>query len=209
MTISKKILTTALTVIAVPLLLTGCIAVESAPQGSEQQPPATQSAAPEQSPAPAEEITDAPTVDATEPADADGDDAAPTEFPATEEPDENAVDLSAEDGTVYLHAVQAFSPRLERWVVDGDTLIFQELDCLGRTKKDVTANLVDTGANTFLATWEGDNPLINSPQSALTITDTALTPDYGEIASSRAEAQADIYQNMCIEAGGSIASFIF
>ncbi|WP_433674794.1 hypothetical protein [Microbacterium gorillae] len=155
-----------------------------------------------------EEITDAPAVDVTEPAGGDNV-TAPTEAPAAEEPDENAVDLSTEEGTVYLHAVQAFSPRLERWVVDGDTLIFQELDCLGRTKKDVTANLVDTGADTYLATWEGDNPLMHSPQSKLTITDTALTPDYGEIASSRAEAQADIYQNMCIEAGGAIASFIF
>lgn len=207
---SKK-LVAALGVSVVALSLAGCISVESAPQGTQDDPPATSTQAPTadvaQSPAPAEAIADAPSADATEPADAD--DTGQTEAPATEKSDENAVDLSAEEGTVYLYAHQAFSPTLQRWVVDGDTILFQELDCLGRIKQDVTASLVDTGSDTYVATWDGQNPLINSPESKLAITDSALTPDYGEIASSRAEAQADIYQDMCIEAGGAIADFLF
>jgi hypothetical protein len=133
----------------------------------------------------------------TEPADADAD-----------EQDTTAVDISAESGTLYLYAQQAFSPTLQRWVVDGDELLYQELNCLGGIEADVVASLVHTGGDTYVATWQGDNPLINSADSTLQINDARIAPDFGETAVSRTEAQAEMYRSMCLDAGDALVSFI-
>src|SRR5690606_13914249 len=127
--------------------LTGCV-VEKVPAGIENPQPVD-------APAPA----DAPEA----PADSANEETGDSD-PA-EEPSAVTTDLGVEDGQVqYLRAVQAFSPRLERWVVDEEAgeVTYTQYNCLGQAQAEGVATLepVDGGTDVY-ATWAGESPLDN------------------------------------------------
>lgn len=132
----------------------------------------------------------------------------------TEEPSAVTTDLGVEEGQVqYLRAVQAFSPRLERWVVDEEAseVTYSQYNCLGVTQAEGVATLepIDGGTDMY-ATWVGESPLDNVAAESvrLTITDDELVL-FADVATSRTDVEAGNYGRMCSEAGQAVADFIF
>lgn len=171
--------------------LTGCV-VEKVPAGIENPQPVDDSAPADASEAPADS--------------GDGD--------AAEEPSAVTTDLGVEDGQVqYLRAVQAFSPRLERWVVDEEAgeVTYTQYNCLGRTQAEGVATLepVDGGTDWY-ATWLGKSPLDNVAAESvrLKITEDELVL-FADVATSRTDVETGNYGRMCAEAGQAVAEFAF
>lgn len=137
-----------------------------------------------------------------------------TDDGAAEEPSTATTDLGVEDGQVqYLRAVQAFSPRLERWVVDEEAgeVTYTQYNCLGRTQAEGVATLepIDGGTDWY-ATWVGESPLDNVAAESvrLKITEDELVL-FADVATSRTDIEAGNYSRMCAEAGQAVAEFIF
>lgn len=131
---------------------------------------------------------------------------------------EVTVDLSPESATAvtYLRPMQAFSPELEVWEIDGADVYFRSYNCAGGLTHEVYATLVDNGDLTVTARWEGDAPgeLVGwsaSDESVLQIDERTLRPVPGgsdTIASTRTELELQDYAGMCTDAGKTLAAFI-
>lgn len=153
--------------------------------------------------------------DAPEPSDGGGE---PSGFEVPAPLPEVTVDLTPESDSAvtYLRPVQAFSPELEVWEIDGADVHFRSYNCAGGLTHEVYATLVDNGDLTFTARWEGDAPgeLVGwskSSESVLQIEERTLRPVPGgsdTIASTRAELELEDYAGMCTDASKTLAAFI-
>lgn len=129
-----------------------------------------------------------------------------------------ALSIEPDSGTAYLHAEQAFSPLLERWVVDGSTMRYTRWNCTGEVQVDVsgaiTVSTNNDGQEIHEVTWDGENPELytgNAATTDLIITDEVLigpyqTDDRRAIANTDAELQT--YITMCGKAGKDLADFV-
>lgn len=123
------------------------------------------------------------------------------------------IDLGSDEveGTVYLEAVQSFSPYLSKFVIDGDTLHYTKYTCLGEDKGSrASGKLMAWSVNEDKKEiqWPGDTDLQTGP---LAVTDQFLETSLvtgDEMASSDIEAQQSAFSSMCMDAGQSIAEFI-
>ncbi|MEU3041576.1 hypothetical protein ABZ700_11595 [Streptomyces diastaticus] len=133
--------------------------------------------------------------------------------PSQEQEAGTTIDLGGDEmkGTVYLEAVQSFSPYLSKFVVDGDTLHYSRYTCLGEDEGSrATGTLGAWHINEELQEiqWPGETDLQTGP---LAITDQLLETSLvtgDEMASSDLEAQKSRFSSMCMDAGQSIAEFI-
>lgn len=154
--------------------------------------------------------------DAPEPSDGGGGEQSGFEIPAPLP--EVTVDLAPESDSAvtYLRPMQAFSPELEVWEIDGADVHFRSYNCAGGLTHEVYATLVDNGDLTVTARWEGDAPgeLVGwsaSSESVLQIDERTLRPVPGgsdTIASTRTELELKDYAGMCQDAGKTVAAFV-
>lgn len=194
---TAKITTATAGLALAALALTGCV-VERVPTGAQgQQPPATS----------------APSTEAETPTEGSRDGG--TEEGGQDESTGETVDLGVEDGqTQYVRAIQAFSPELERWVVDDNAgeVTYRLVNCLGQVQAEGVATLepVEGGESQWYATWIGESPIPNvaAEQVRLEITANALT-NFGDVATSRTEIETGNFTRMCTEAGEAVAEFVF
>lgn len=131
---------------------------------------------------------------------------------------EVTVDLSpvSKTAVTYLRPMQAFSPELEVWEINGAEVHFRSYNCAGGLTHEVYATLVDNGDLTVTARWEGDAPgeLVGwsaSSESVLQIDERTLRPIPGgsdTIASTRTELELQDYAGMCQDAGKPLAAFV-
>ncbi|MFT0848873.1 hypothetical protein VR010_14130 [Actinomycetaceae bacterium L2_0104] len=130
----------------------------------------------------------------------------------------DALNIEPESGTAYLHAEQAFSPLLERWVVDGSAMHYTRWNCTGEVQADVSGSIsVSTkndGQEIHEVTWNGENPELytgDAPTTDLLITDDVLIGPY-QMDDRRAIADTDTelqtYVTMCGKAGKDLADFV-
>lgn len=185
----------ALTAVAV----TGCAYPGDAPT-TEPAPTVTVTVPPD-APAEADSSADAETSPGvTE------DDAAVKDDSSVDE-----VDLAPGDGVQYLHAVQAFSPLLESWVIDqdGGSLSYMRYTCLGRLDDGGTGAIAPYKGDKWQVTWDGDSPLrlTSGATERVSITDRALVLGT-ESATSSIEIELEKYLSMCHDAGETIANFV-
>ena len=129
-----------------------------------------------------------------------------------------ALNIEPDSGTAYLHAEQAFSPLLERWVVDDGTMQYTRWNCTGEVQADVTGSIAvstnNDGQEIHEVTWDGENPELytgNAATTDLLITDEVLigpyqTDDRRAVADTDAELQT--YVTMCGKAGKDLADFV-
>lgn len=186
------------------IALTGCVATDD---GSQSEAEPTHSSAPETS-APAESAE--PTQKATEETEApdagkEGDDKDETTGPPVSlTPDD-------EEGVMYLHPIQAFSPLLDRWVVDteGKQVHYTRYTCLGTVDDEGYGSIRAKDGDHWEVTWEGESPmrLSSGPTTSVEITDTTLT-SYPDVASTHVEMEVRKYIGMCTEAGKGVADFV-
>ncbi|MGO1971606.1 MAG: hypothetical protein ACTH2Q_01480 [Propionibacteriaceae bacterium] len=121
-----------------------------------------------------------------------------------------------DDVTVYLHAIQAFSPKVDWWRVDGEDLSYKQVNCLGRKIIDATGTLGPDEDGVREVTWDEANPLaadggeVSGLQSQLEINENHLVeegmPD-DDRATSDIEPERDRFLAMCKEAGETVADF--
>lgn len=117
----------------------------------------------------------------------------------------------------YLRAVQDFSPGLEVWSVDGDELHYVAYNCVGGRTEEAYAGLVENADLTTTARWDGDAPgeltgYSMETESDLTIDERTLRPVLGgsdTIASTRYELELQDFSRMCLDAGNSVAAFVY
>lgn len=175
-------------------------------QTQTQTPPATP--APAQPSQGTEQGWQTPGSEAESSAPAETESAAPSQEAGT------TIDLGSDEvkGTVYLEAVQSFSPYLSKFVIDGDTLHYTKYTCLGEDKGSrasgkLTAWSVNEEKKEIQ--WPGDSDLQTGP---VAVTDQFLETIYvtgDEMASSDLEAQQNAFSSMCLDAGQTIAEFVF
>lgn len=123
------------------------------------------------------------------------------------------LDLGSDDvkGTVYLEAVQSFSPYLSKFVVDGDTLHYSKYTCLGEDKGSRASGMLkawSVNEDKKEIQWPGDSDLQTGP---VAVSDQFLETMYvtgDEMASSDLEAQQNAFSSMCLDAGQAISDFI-
>ncbi|MGO1920854.1 MAG: hypothetical protein ACTH07_05745 [Microbacterium sp.] len=203
---TSKIATAGIALLATALVaLTGC----SYPGDDEDRAAFHADAQGQQPPA-----TSAPSTEPETPAEETGDDG--TENDGHTESTSESVDLSVEEGQVaYIRAIQAFSPELERWVLDQEAgeVTYSLRNCLGQTQSEGVATLEhqDGGDDTsFEAKWIGGSPIENVAAESilLEITDDTLT-NFSEVATSRTDIETGSFTRMCADAGETAAEFIF
>lgn len=135
------------------------------------------------------------------------------------------VDLTPESGTLYVRSIQAFSPKLERWVVDLDakTISFEKYICLGRKVASVKSMSVEpatvaqppAGATIVEATWPSGRDDPQYPQSGSTTTTFEVYDEYlrvrasSEAATTDAEAATGQFIDSCGDTAGAVADFVF
>lgn len=204
------------------MTLAGCVAVDSEPRGggdvaqAEEKPAKTTAPEPDATKEPETEVDETAEPDATaEPEETD-------EPIGREEEEIEETNLAAEDGeTVYLLAVQGFTPELERWTVDEEMslLHYTRYSCIGSVQEEVYASLVasedvraTTGGDLYTATWEGSNPMLaESRTTDFEITDRTLVRKNGladEVASVHLESVVAEFSGMCRDSRNAVANFV-
>lgn len=185
--------------------MTGCTAVVV-----PDEPQATVTLAPQGEAQPsqgAEQGWQTPDSEAESSAPAEAEPTAPSQEAGT------TIDLGSDEvkGTVYLEAVQSFSPYLSKFVVDGDTLHYSRYTCLGEDEGSRATGMLkpwSVNEQKKEIQWPGDSDLQTGP---VAVTDQFLETIYvtgDEMATSDLEAQQNAFSSMCLDAGQAIADFI-
>lgn len=121
------------------------------------------------------------------------------------------VDLAPEHGVQYLHAIQAFSPLLESWVVDqdGGSLAYMRYDCLGRLDDGGTGAIAPHRGDKWQVTWDGDSPLrlTSGATERLVITDRSISLGT-ESSTISTDIELEKFLGMCQDAGDAVAGFV-
>jgi hypothetical protein len=123
------------------LALTGCVTIETEPRADGDPTPAS---------TPSDPARSASAPPSTEPTEA-------ASSPATAQ--------LLDSGADYARAVQAFSPRLELWTIDGDSITLVERNCVGQKPIDVTGTLGPDAGGVRTVTWDLEDGELN-PLSA-------------------------------------------
>ncbi|WP_345078768.1 hypothetical protein [Brachybacterium paraconglomeratum] len=201
------------------IVLSGCsVVIEDGPKN--QEPTAQGTTAPVTT-EPSDEPTEVEETAAPEASDGGDQETEPSDGGSDQETESKLppLKLTPDEGTLYLRAVQAFSPRLESWVLNeaGDEVHFVEYNCTGQAQHDVYGTLTDYETNDegefYTVTWQGPNPQESSTSrtDALEITERIVVPkDAGsdEIASAGSEAVLNQYVGMCKGAGEMAVTFL-
>ncbi|MDQ0648620.1 hypothetical protein QFZ53_002816 [Microbacterium natoriense] len=129
----------------------------------------------------------------------------------SDKPVADEIDLASEDGVQYLHAIQAFSPLLESWVVDqdGESLSYMRYNCVGRLDDGGTGAIAPYKGDKWQVTWDGDSPLrlTSGATERLAITDRSLSLGT-ESATVSTEIELEKFVGMCKDAGETVAGFV-
>lgn len=207
MTMKKHLIALPLVALAA-IGMTGCTAVvvPDEPQATVTLAPKDTSAQPSQSSEQGWQ-TQAPETGAETSAPTETGSAAPSQEAGT------TIDLGSDGatGTVYLEAVQAFSPYMSKYVIDGDTVHYSKFTCVGEDKgARVKGTLTpwSTDKKQMEIKWSGNTDLDTGP---FLVTDqametTLITGD--DVAFSDLEAQKNTFSAMCLETGDAIASIV-
>lgn len=199
--------------------MTGCTAVvvPDDPQATVSlaptQPAPSQESEAAQSSQDAEQGWQTPTTEAESSAPAEA--PAGTEAAAPSQEAGTTIDLGGDDveGTVYLEAIQGFSPEMDKYVIDGDTIHYAKYTCLGEDKGlRVKGTLVpwDETGEQYEIEWLRNTDVLNGPLSYDDdVLDTSMLGNAGGgIASTDLEAEQAAFSSMCLEAGEAIAGFV-
>lgn len=180
-------------------------------QGQTQPQPGTP--APAQPTQDAEQGSQSPSTEAESSAPAEA--PAGTEAAAPSQEAGTTIDLGGDDveGTVYLEAIQGFSPEMDKYVIDGDTIHYAKYTCLGEDKGlRVKGTLVpwDEAGEQYEIEWLRNTDVLNGPLSYDDdVLDTSMLGNAGGgIASTDLEAEQAAFSSMCLEAGEAIAGFV-
>lgn len=208
-----KMPATLVVLAAAGLLLSGCVTIESGPQGSDETPAA--SAPAEEQPQDESTETDAD-EEVADTEDSDDDEQEPgTEDSDDDEAEESSesVDIAGgEEGTVYARAHQAFSPHLVVWVVNEDEsrIVYMERSCLGSIVEQGSGSYEQPADEDYTEIAWDANPFGNGLTSRVDLSEHSIGVQYsGEAATTSVEAAVDEYQGMCIDAGETVAEFVF
>ncbi|PRI10511.1 hypothetical protein [Leucobacter massiliensis] len=209
-----KRITAGLATALLTLTVAGC----SYPGNEGVEPIAAKTATPEPTSPSDAEPTEEPTPEGTE----ELDDLSATVTPAPSEKPEGELDsdadpivLGEEGSTLYLRAIQAFSPELESWSVDLERgrVHYLRHTCIGSIEGEgygsVAPNEDSVYADSWIVTWEGENPTEHSDSLTTwaTITDAALTADV-DVSSVHTDIEMREYREMCLGAGEMLIDFI-
>lgn len=108
--------------------------------------------------------------------------------------------------TTYAVSVQAWSPYLEVWTVDGTEVTHDKINCLGQ--KDSVAGTLADGS----ITWEGDNPMPGagptSPTSIEMTDDSLHVVGERETAVIDLEGQKEQHIDKCKDAGETVGKIV-
>lgn len=164
--------------------LSGCVSLDML----KQPEPAT--------PTSAEAPTSAPSDDESSEADATAD---PTKTPA----------VTLDSGADYARAVQAFSPYIQLWTVEGDSITFEDRNCV-KTKSEGTGTLGPDEGGLRQVRWDGEESPLD-PNALLTvdleIDDEHLTESgmpMQDWSLPDVEGQEKKFVEMCLEAGETV-----
>lgn len=214
----KKIWTLPAVGAALMLALSGCVAVDHTPVSA----PKTEAAAETQE----EPVEDTETEDTTGDGPADDDTqteaSEPTSDPSdgggeSQAPEVEQVDLSPENGTLYLRTKAGFSPELIAWVIDTEEgmVEYHRYSCLGTTQGAGIGTLeqLESGdGDRYKVTWEGENPSPKGYSSGQTqrITVAERTLENGtDVASVHHEMEIENFAGKCKDTGEMVAGFVF
>lgn len=107
----------------------------------------------------------------------------------------------------YAASVQAWSPYLEVWTVDGSSITHTKTDCTGSDEE--TTGTLDGSR----ITWDGDNPMTGSGKNATTSVE--MTEEtFGQVgsrdtATTDLEGQREAHVEKCVEAGETVGKIVF
>lgn len=124
---------------------------------------------------------------------------------------DSLVSLEPDSGVMYLQAIQHFSPKLERWVVDEEAgdVTYTRYTCVGSVDAQGKGPLEQQDSGLFHVTWSGNNPMRLSAgdYTEIEITEDTLT---NGIERSYADAETVMaeYKGMCGKTGKGIADFV-
>lgn len=215
----RRILSTAVMGIATAAVLSGCVTLTTADPSSQKEQPTASSSSPRQK----------PTAGPSDGGSADASDGGGEASDGGGEKSAEAEHIDTHGKPTYLNAIQAFSPELDTWVIDGKTLTYRKTNCLGKTKAEATGTLGEVGDNGATpVTWkstkkskddeEKGNPFMqdggeySGMTTQLQITDDVISEkDMPEIdqASSKIDDEKAAFDGMCTEAGQAVAEFVF
>lgn len=222
---TKKMFALPVMVATAALALGGCVTVDNTPVSA----PKTETTEEAAQPQPAEEV-DAPApsdgggeAEAPAPSDGGGEGTealAPSDGGGESEgspaPDAEEVELSPEEGTLYLRAIQGFSPELEAWTIDtdADAVEYRRYNCLGTTSSVGVGTIApreggDEGD--YLISWEGDSPMPAgsgaSQEERVTMTDRTLEVSM-DVSSTHHDIELERFGGMCKSTGEAVARFV-
>lgn len=185
------------------LLLAGCVTVDDGPVGKPQA--SAPAASPPANTAPAPETPAPSASDGGQEAASDGGSTSPT-------PSVPEVSLALEPGEVqYVRAHQAFSPLLERWVIDEQAgeVTYQRFDCVGRTDAAGSGVIVPEKGGTWEITWDGENPTLYAAGQGMRVEISERSLVSGtDVASGNAQIELQHYVGMCRDVGETVAGFV-
>lgn len=127
------------------------------------------------------------------------------------------LDLEADgvEGTVYLQAVQDFSPYLNEFIVDGDTILYKRFNCLGK-QAEHSGTLNNWGGEGKWVEWgssvSADAMAPSTGGTVITATTmdtTSITISQINEATTEADAQTRHLRAMCLETGDTILNVVF
>ncbi|WP_156913987.1 hypothetical protein [Brevibacterium album] len=107
----------------------------------------------------------------------------------------------------YALSVAAFSPFVEKWTVDGESVTFEKVNCLGQAEE--TAGTWEDD----IITWEGENPMLGAGMGLTTLmeplTDEELWPvGAREVAVPNVDGQMEAHVDKCREAGETVGEIL-
>lgn len=203
MTTTKKMFALPVAAAVVALSMGGCVTVDNTPVSAPKTGQSSQEAqAPE--PHPTEEAAPQPS-DGGEPES------------ETAAPEIETIDLSPESGTLYLHAVQAFSPEFEAWTIDTEagTVEYRRYSCLGTTQGIGVGSIAPREGgdeDAYMITWEGENPGRagngSSLQDRVTVSEKTLQSG-SEVSTTHHDIEVERFTGLCKDAGEMVAGFVF
>lgn len=139
---------------------------------------------------------------------ATGDDSLPEETESASVTAAAAEHLTAESGDEYARSVQTWSPYMELWRVDGTSVTYTEINCLGDAGEVTPGTWTDD-----TITWEGRSPIhgagMGNTSSMEPLTeDTLHRVGARESATSDIEGQLTAHIEKCKEVGETVGGIL-
>ena len=149
----------------------------------------------------------AASTSAEAPTSTSSDDESP-EADATADPTK-APAVTLDSGADYARAVQAFSPYIQLWTIDGDSITYEDRNCV-KTKSEGTGTLGPDEGGLRQVRWDGEESPLD-PMALMTvdleIDDEHLTESgmpKQEWSLADVEGQEKKFVDMCLETGKTV-----